>query len=76
MSDRDYSIRLDAPPIFKFQGKIHDVVPLNVANTDDVGYYSIGSSIVLELVGTIHTSAGPDFSSALNALRAEILRDI
>lgn len=73
MSDRDYSVRLDAPEVFKVKGVVYQVVPYPEATDGDVGYYTIGSSIVLELVGTIHTSAGPDFSSALNALRAEIL---
>ena len=74
MDERDYEVRLDAPMSFTLSGETHDVVPLNVATTGDVGYYSIGDSVVLELVGTIHTAAGPDFSSALNALRASILR--
>lgn len=73
MSDRDYSVRLDAPEVFKIKGITHSVLPYPEAVDGDVGYYTIGSTIVLELVGTVHTSAGPDFSSALNALRADIL---
>ncbi|WBF79298.1 hypothetical protein IACHDJAJ_00059 [Aeromonas phage vB_AdhS_TS3] len=74
MSDRDYSVRLDAPEVFKVKGITHQVMPLPEAVGGDVGYYTIGNTIVLELVGTVHTSAGPDFSSALNALRAEVLK--
>lgn len=73
---RDYSVRLDAPDTFKLRGEVYEVKPLDTAVAGDVGYYSVGDSIVLELVGTIHTSAGPDFSSALNALRAEILKGV
>lgn len=74
MSDRDYSVRLDAPEFFKIGSTQHPVVPLTDAGEGDVGYYCIGTStVVLELYGTIHTSAGPDFSSALNALRADVL---
>lgn len=74
MSDRDYSVRLDAPEFFKIGSTQYPVVPLTDAGEGDVGYYCIGTStVVLELYGTIHTSAGPDFSSALNALRADVL---
>lgn len=74
MSDRDYSVRLDAPEFFKVGGTKYPVVPLPEAGDGDVGYYCIGlNTVVLELVGTIHTGAGPDFSSALNALRADVL---
>lgn len=74
MSDRDYSVRLDAPEFFKIGNVRYPVVPLPEAGEGDVGYYCIGTStVVLELYGTIHTGAGPDFSSALNALRADVL---
>lgn len=72
--ERDYTQRLDAPSVFKISGNLYKVVPLNEAVEGEVGYYAIGKNfVVIELVGTIHTGAGPDFSSALNALRADIL---
>lgn len=74
MSDRDYSVRLDAPEFFKIGSVKYQVVPLPEAGEGTVGYYCIGANtVVLELYGTIHTGAGPDFSSALNALRADVL---
>lgn len=74
MSNRDFSVRLDAPEFFRISGVKYPVVPLPEAGDGDVGYYCIGSNtVVLELYGTIHTGAGPDFSSALNALRADVL---
>lgn len=74
MSDRDYSVRLDAPEFFRIGTVKYPVVPLPEAGEGDVGYYCIGTNtIVLEMYGTIHTGAGPDFSSALNALRADVL---
>ena len=74
MSDRDYSVRLDAPDTFKLKGVIYPVKPLPEAVAGDIGYYTIGQAIVLELIGTVYTSAGPDFSTALNGLRADILK--
>jgi hypothetical protein len=74
MSDRDYSVRLDAPQYFRVNGLKYPVTILPEAVEGEVGYYSIGNSVVLELVGTVHTAGGPDFSSALNALRAEVLK--
>ena len=74
MSDRDYSVRLDAPKFFRVNNIKYPVKVLPEAVVGEVGYYSIGNSVVLELIGTVHTAGGPDFSSALNALRAEVLK--
>lgn len=74
MSDRDYSVRLDAPDTFKLRGIVYQVKPLTEAVVGDIGYYTIGQAVVLELIDTVYTSAGPDFSTALNGLRADILK--
>ena len=74
MSDRDYSVRLDAPDTFKLRGMVYSVKPQTEVVDGDIGYYTIGQAVVLELIGTVYTSAGPDFSTALNGLRADILK--
>lgn len=71
--ERDYTQRIDAPESFTLKGEQYEIHPSNVASAGEIGYYSIGSTVILELKGTIHSSAGPTFSEALNALRTEIL---
>ena len=74
MGDRDYYVRLDAPKFFRVNNIKYPMKVFPQAVEGEVGYYSIGNSVVLELIGTTHTAGGPDLSSALNALRAEVLK--
>lgn len=73
---RDYSALLDAYSELKVGRKVYKVVPLNEALEGDIGYYSLGNSVCAELVNTIYSAAGPDFSAAINALKFDLIKGV